>query len=207
MPKISRLEFLPAPERLEIPGAETHVWRADLDERRWPGADGLPGDERARAARIVRPPSRRRWIASRWALRGVLGRYLGRPAAGLALELGEHGKPRLADPASGLAFNLSHSGGVALIAVAADREVGVDVERVAAKRPRAFYERWAEREARLKCIGTGLTEPMPPEAAALIVQRLEVGPGHAATLATSGPAGLRCWTIGPPLRRGVIGVS
>ncbi len=201
MPKIRRLEFLPAPDRLGAPGAEVHVWRADLDAPRWPGDERLPEDERLRAKAIVRPRSRSRWIASRWALRGVLGRYLHRPAAELRFTTGEHGKPRLADPTGGLAFNLSHSEAVALIAVGSDREVGVDVERIAARRPAAFYADWAEREARLKCLGTGLSGPVPPEAAELAVQRLDLGPGYAAAIAVAGPAvALRCWTFDPPLR-------
>lgn len=200
MPKIRPLDFLPAPDPPEPPGAEVHVWRADLDRPRWPETEGLPQDERQRAARILRSPSRRRWVASRWALRGVLARYLGRPAAEIRFETGAHGKPHLAEPGDGLAFNLSHSDAVALVAVATGHEIGVDVERIAAKRPRAFYEEWAVREARLKCLGTGLTEPPPPGAAALAVQRLDLGPGYAAAVATRRPAEVRCWTFDPPLR-------
>ena len=199
MPKICSLAFLPGPERPDPPGAEVHVWRADLDAARWPGAGGLPEDEQQRAADILIPLARRRWVASRWALRGVLRRYLGRSAT-IRFETGEHGKPRLAAATSELAFNLSHSEAVVLIAVAGDREVGVDVQRIATKRPEAFYECWAEREARVKCLGTGLAGP-PPEIAELAVQRLDPGPGYAASVAVAHPpAALRCWTIDPPLR-------
>lgn len=200
MPKIRPLEFLPAPDRPEPPGAELHVWRADLDAAGWPQAEELPEEERQRAAGILTPLACRRWVASRWALRGVLGRYLHRPPAELRFELGEHGKPRL-DPADGLFFNLSHSEAVTLIAVAAEGEVGVDVERIAAKHPAAFYARWADQEARLKCLGTGFGPTPPAEAPEPTVHRLDPDPGYAASVAVAAPpTALRCWTFDPPLR-------
>jgi phosphopantetheinyl transferase len=166
MPKIRWLEFLPAPDRLEMPGDEVHVWRVDLDT-----------------------------VDSRWALREILGRYLGQPADQLRFETNRHGKPRLASPAGEKpAFNLSHSGSLALVAVAG-REVGVDVERIRAKRPVDFYRRWADREARVKCLGTGLTGPVPSDAVEPAVHRLDVGPGYAASVAILGPAELRGWTF------------
>jgi len=170
MPKIRRLEFLPAPDRLESPGDEVHVWRVDLES-----------------------------VTSQWALREILGRYLGLPGEELRFEAGKYGKPRLADPEGKLAFNLSHSGPLALVAVAR-HEVGVDVERIRPKRPADFYRRWADREARVKCLGTGLGVPVPVGTAEPVVNRLDVGPGYAAAVATSEPLVLRCWTFGPPLR-------
>ena len=69
-------------------------------------------------------------------LETVLARYTGVDPGSLILELTPQGKPVL--PGSRLRFNLAHSGEVALVAVARDRDVGVDVERV---RPDA--DRWA----------------------------------------------------------------
>ena len=224
MRTISWLEFLPAPDRLDPPAAAVHLWRGDLDERGWPGADGLPEEERRRAAAMLRPTPARRWIASRWLLRGVLARYLDRPAADIRLKAAEHGKPRLGEPAGGLAFNLSHSESLALVAVVTDREVGVDVERIAAERDplalaekglgpegvaavraapaseraRVFHRRWADHEARLKCLGVGLGGKEPPEAAPVTVLQLDLGPDFAASVAVVGdPGPLRCWTFGP----------
>lgn len=171
MPKIRSLEFLPAPHRLEAFEDEVHVWSVDLN--------------------TVAP-----WPA----LREILSRYLGLPANELRFERSLHGKPRLASAGDELEFNLSHSSSLALVAVAR-REVGVDVERIRAKRPVDFYRRWADREARVKCLGTGLTGPVPQDAAEPAVERLDVGPGYAASIAVSGPpAALRCWTYDPPLR-------
>jgi 4'-phosphopantetheinyl transferase len=201
---IRRLELLPALDRPDPPAAGVHVWRADLDEPGWPGPEDLPEDERRRAEALLRPLSRRRWVASRWALRGVLCRYLRRAPEEIRLATGEHGKPRLAEPAAGLSFNLSHSDRMAVIAVAQDREVGVDVERVAARHPRGFYERWADREARLKCLGTGLTGSTPPQEVQIELLRLDLDPGFAASLGVTGPPpAVRGWTFEPtaPVRR------
>lgn len=170
MPKIRRLDFLPGPDRLEAPEDEVHLWRVDLDT-----------------------------VASRRALREILGRYLDLPANELQFEANQHGKPRLASAEGELAFNLSHSGSLALVAVAR-REVGVDVERIRTKRPVDFYRRWADREARVKYLGTGLTGPVPPNSTEPAVHRVDVGPGYAASVAVLGPAKLRGWTFDPPLR-------
>ena len=158
-----------------------HIWRAALDEAGWPEAERLPAPERERAASFLREEPGRRWLAARWALRRVLEGYLEEPAASIELELGDNGKPRLPNGA-GIEFNLSHSNGLALIAVAEGREVGVDVElieperdlvalaeraldpedaaavRAAAppQRPAVFYAAWTRHEARLKCLGNGL---------------------------------------------------
>lgn len=164
------MEFLPAPDRLEAPEHEVHIWRLGLDT-----------------------------VASRWALREILGRYLGLPADELRFETGRHGKPRLASPEGELEFNLSHSSSLALVAIAR-REVGVDVERIRTKRPVDFYRRWADREARVKCFGTGLTGSVPPDSTEPAVHRLDVEPAYAASVAFLGPATLRCWTFDPPLR-------
>jgi 4'-phosphopantetheinyl transferase len=60
------------------------------------------------------------------------------------LGFGEHGKPLLAGAAGGVRFNVAHSGGMALLAVARGREVGVDVEALrpdlpAARLAQRFY--------------------------------------------------------------------
>ncbi|HEX6781944.1 MAG TPA: hypothetical protein VF125_07930 [Solirubrobacterales bacterium] len=202
------MEFLPAPDRPDPPAAEVHVWRADLDRPRWPGAEGLPEDERRRAEAFLRPLPQKRWIAARWALRAALGRYLGQPPAAIRLVAGEHGKPRLERLAGGLAFNLSHSDRLALIAVAAGHEVGVDVERVAGKHPQGFYERWTEHEARVKCLGVGLTGVAPGAGPEIEVRRLDLGAEFAASVAAASAVGaVRGWTLDPPHRRPVLGVS
>jgi 4'-phosphopantetheinyl transferase len=174
---------LPETDSIPPPEAELHVWRARLDCGGWPAWEGLPPAERDRATKLLRPDSRRRWVASRWALRSVLGRYLDREPAEIELRFGDRGKPMLAAPESRLRFNLSHSGELALIAVAGGCEVGVDVQLIGAK-PAEFYAEWTRREAVAKCHGTGLWAPLPDTPIA--VAALDAGTGFAAAIAVSG---------------------
>jgi len=182
------LAFLPAPDRLDPPAAEVHVWRGGLDEP----------------------------------LQRVLSRYLGLPAAEIRLLGGAHGKPRLADPGGDLRFNLSHSGTLALVAISRGREVGVDVEQTKPGRDfpalaeraldpgdaeavraasgddqaRIFYELWTRHEARLKCLGVGLTGAAPRPAPPIAVAEVPIDAGFAAAVAVEGEAvPLRCWTL------------
>jgi phosphopantetheinyl transferase len=164
-------------------GAELHLWRGRLDNDAWPSLGELPGVERERAESLLRPTARRRWVASRWALRVVLGGYLDTRPKRVELRLGEHGKPLLTAPAHPLHFNLSHSGELALIAVAAGREVGVDVESIGS-RPAEFYAGWTQREAIAKCHGTGLGGPPPDEPVAC--SGFDPGAGFAAAVAVAG---------------------
>src|SRR5690606_2441755 len=80
---------------------------------------------------------------TRAALRTILGVELGVDPREVRLERGPHGKPRLAvDHGSNLRFNLSHSHGHALLAVAPGMEVGVDLEAI---RPRPHWRAIARR--------------------------------------------------------------
>jgi len=189
------------------------VWSADLDLPPAIDPGRLPASERDRAAGLRPPSVRARWLAARLALRRALSHHLGEAPERIELRLGHDGKPALADPAATLRFNLSHSGALALIAVAERREVGIDVEerqggrdflRLAEvgldapaaaevreappeRRAATFYAAWVRREAVGKCLGTGLVPP-PPEAPPVSVHGLEVSSEHAAALAVAGTA-------------------
>ncbi|HEY7456381.1 MAG TPA: hypothetical protein VH703_03815 [Solirubrobacterales bacterium] len=171
------------PEPQPAPREELHIWRARLDVAGWPGPEDLPGEERERAAEIGQTEARRRWVASRWALRTVLGRYLGAEPAVIELSVGERGKPQLAGEPEPLRFNLSHSGELALVAVLAAREVGIDVQRIGRREP-GYYGAWAEREAIAKCHGVGLWKPLPDTPVA--VAAFDIGPGYTAAVAVEG---------------------
>ncbi len=173
---------------------EVDIWLADLE------AGTGPSERRTRRA------------AAQQALRRVLAGYIDEDPERIELRRGRHGKPALLASEPALRFNLSHSRGIALIAVAVDREVGVDVE--ATDRPRdflrlaerglraeeveairsarpvdrgaAFYAAWVRREAVAKCLGVGLGAP--PPAGPVAVSELDVGAGHAAALAVAGSA-------------------
>jgi 4'-phosphopantetheinyl transferase len=131
----------------------------------------LSTDEQERAARMRRPET---WIAARAALRIALAARLGGEPGALTFAASPHGKPEL--PGHPVRFNLAHSADRALIAVSDDREVGVDLERLArssraVERTLTAGERaslppgdrhtellrvWCRKEALAKAIGTGL---------------------------------------------------
>lgn len=158
-----------------------HVWTLELA----PAAVVEPGllspDEIERALRYRHPSPRSRFIARRGALRRLLASYLGANAAGLRFGYGPQGKPHLPHHPE-LKFNVSHARDCVVIAIAVDREVGVDiaamechgwweeVARVAlspmerrglaavppAERTAAFFRIWTRKEAYLKAEGSGL---------------------------------------------------
>ncbi len=170
----------------QLAAGAVDVWHVDLDAAGPGERTLLAPDERARAARFVRPQDGERWSAARGILRALLAGYAGADPLALRFAAGPYGKPALRADAPGrhpLRFNLSHTGDLALIAVALDREVGVDVElprargldevalarrtlgdaeaeRLAAlappQRERAFLRAWVRWEAVLKCRGTGI---------------------------------------------------
>ncbi|MGA3284754.1 MAG: 4'-phosphopantetheinyl transferase superfamily protein [Verrucomicrobiota bacterium] len=126
------------PQRLKepagLPGAdEIHLWQTDLDE---PPTNGgisfrtLSSSEQERARRFVFEEHRRRYLAARAWLRSVLGAYLNSSPHAVPLVANAHGKPCIAGEVNraGLQFNLSHCDRLALLAVAAGREIGVDLQ-------------------------------------------------------------------------------
>jgi 4'-phosphopantetheinyl transferase len=178
--------FWQAPGSLIRPlGGDMHVWRIVLDR-----SDAiiarlksiLSDDERARAARFYAQRDRERFIIGRGSLRTILGRYLGVAPDHLDFAAGPHGKPGLIGEHRGLEFNLTHSQGLAVLALATGRRLGVDIESVRPvremegmvvrffspfereafqavppdRRLDAFFRAWTRKEAYIKAIGTGL---------------------------------------------------
>lgn len=203
-----------------VAGDEVHLWtvRLPLGEE-WAArcARALSSEERDRVG--VLPPDRRaRFVAVRGVLRSVLGGYLGCEAAEVRLRYREHGKPELdgEQGASGLRFNLTHAGELALLAVARDREVGVDVEpvrevarleRIAARlmdpaeladwvrlpdqgRRHDFFRRWTRLEAIAKLRGDGVWRTLIQgghrDPAGRSLWELEPEPGYQAAVAAEG---------------------
>ena len=167
---------------LRLGPAAVHLWRAPLDldsETRRRLREPLTPDETERAQRFAFDRDRDRWVAARGWLRHLLGAYLDLDPAELRLHASESGKPELAGVDHWLRFNVSHSADLAVFAVARDREVGVDVERIdghdpvprrfltdaeqaalariaPAERPGAALRCWTAREAYVKALGSGL---------------------------------------------------
>src|SRR3954452_17172159 len=154
------------------PADEVRVHVLDLTRAPEGLAHLLPSSDLRRAER-----QGARWANARAGLRKVLAGYLGEDPA--ALRIRDEGKPRL-EPPSPLRFNLSHSGDLAIVAVATEREVGVDVERIeedrdvqrlakrmfliaeqaavreADDRALAYHRYWVAKEAFAKATGKGL---------------------------------------------------
>jgi 4'-phosphopantetheinyl transferase len=146
----------------------------------------LDDKERLRSRRFLRSADCSRFVLAHAALRLLLAGALGVEPASVRYVSGVHGKPRLAPGLVPLEFNLSHSEGVALVAVARDRAVGVDVEHVrdmpdalniaathfsaaeraelralsSADRRAGFFYCWTRKEAVIKTSGEGLSRAL-----------------------------------------------
>jgi 4'-phosphopantetheinyl transferase len=91
----------------------------------------LASDERERSARFRLERDRQRFIVARGVLRELLARYFQTDPGRVSFVYNAFGKPHLGPEFGGrLKFNLSHSAELALIAVAVDSDVGVDLEYV-----------------------------------------------------------------------------
>ena len=206
------------PDEPALAAGEVHVWRAALDRSeqvRARLAAKLSVEERARAKRIAVVDGRERWIVGRGILRVILGRYLDIPPEQVAIRADPSGKPRLAEAAqaSALSFNLSHSGSLALFAVASGARLGIDVqeareldaEQIArrwfspaerealealpeAERRDAFFSCWSRKEAFAKAVGQGLL-------LSLSSFTVSVGCDEAPKLITSPPGHTSQWTL------------
>ena len=193
-----------------VSSRKVDVWRVRLDpgDREAQMRGVLSPDESERLSRLDRTGVGRRWLVSRAALREVLAAELGTEAKEVKLKLGEHGRPGLdsAAYASALDFNLSHSGELALIALAEGLRIGIDVEkprgrdplrvagryfspaeveaiRAADDRPDEFLRYWTAKEALAKGLGLGLQAPWG---------ELEVSPEPGGALA---PVGKPEWRL------------
>lgn len=181
------------PERLRnidgiLADDEVHVWQVDLVA--WEKETGalfelLDAAERERAERFKFPESRNQFVISRALLRRALGRYLGIEAREVRFRTTANGKPEL-DANCDLQFNLSHTEGVTVFAIAHHRQVGVDVERIrentnamelaerffsgqevewlrsqpTSELVPSFYSIWTAKEAYIKAHGGGLSMPL-----------------------------------------------
>jgi 4'-phosphopantetheinyl transferase len=176
------------PSGYSLPSDEVHIWRAGLD---WPpeAVDEwcriLPPEERKRADAFHFPADRTRHILGRAVSRLLIARCAGVEAASVRFEYGAKGKPQLAGALihNSLNFNISHSGDYVLVAIAFQRCLGVDIERIrmdidtgaiakrffsaneclalaglpADLRHEAFFACWTRKEAYIKARGDGLS--------------------------------------------------
>ncbi|HKE89398.1 MAG TPA: 4'-phosphopantetheinyl transferase superfamily protein [Gemmatimonadales bacterium] len=174
-----------------LDAGEAHTWRVSLDVSRDTTARlyaTLSGDERNRSARLRFGRDRQHFIVAHGAMREVLGCYLAVQPGHIRFVYNEFGKPSLGpELGSALNFNLSHSAGLALIAIVAGADIGVDLEYIrpqfdydeiarccfsaadvenlrsvpAHRYAAAFLACWTKKEAYVKARGEGLAMPLP----------------------------------------------
>jgi 4'-phosphopantetheinyl transferase len=189
------------------------VWEVPLtgSDAAIAACDGLLSqDERERATQFRFEHLRKSFVRAHGVLRMLLGRYLEVPPEKVVFRYGPKGKPRVN---GSVHFNLSHSGELALVAVA-DCEVGVDVEKIRAmddlgsvarrffrpeeasrllalpldRQAEAFFACWTRKEAHIKALGDGMSIGLDKEIGEeWNVEELDMARGYAAAVAYMGP--------------------
>ncbi len=174
---------------------DVQCWSVRLDAAPETYYAVLSDDERKRSARFGFERDRRRFVVAHGVLRELLGRYLGTDPGQIRFVCNAFGKPEL-HPEFGsrggrggrVRFNLSHSADLALIAIALDVDVGVDLECIEERSEsnyadvarsffsasevdalsrvpsdlyaKAFFGCWTMKEAYVKACGEGLSMPL-----------------------------------------------
>src|SRR5688500_4288083 len=188
--------------------ADVDIWVCPLDRPAVQHPDlVLSAAEARRAQRFASPSARRRYVAARTRLRGILSHYVRLGPERLIIQESPTGKPELHHPDCDLTFNLAHAGDMAVLAVSHGARIGVDIEpraraprastvgrwlhdgerldlrRVpAARRSQAFLRLWCRKEAVLKADGRGLQFPLHRF-------RVSLPPESPAVLASPGAGG------------------
>lgn len=196
-----------------------HVWELPLEisDAAFVALEQLlSADERTRASRFHFHKDARRFTVARASVRSVLAGYTLSSARDLRFAYSQFGKPGLAEPAGAIRFSVSHSGDRALLAVALDLEVGVDIEAMREEvetdklaerffsaperdslrklppeqRVSGFFRCWTCKEAFLKAQGIGLSRSLDSF-------DVELNPDRAARLVTTrpDPAEAGRWTL------------
>ncbi len=177
-----------APDDLEISPHHVDIWMTSTD----PGEgqvqafrQSLTQAELARAQKFKPVSSYREYTVTRGLLRQSLSRVPGLDMAGVDFDYGEHGKPCLGTgvPGETIAFNVSHSHGLALVALTLGGRLGVDLEKIRTKVEwrslaqqyfsgaearaldgypgetglNAFFTCWTRKEAYVKALGGGIS--------------------------------------------------
>ena len=205
---------------MRVAANEVHAWAFELDTDSnvlARCAALLAPEEADRAARFAFPRLRDRFVVAHGVMRHVLSRYAGLDPRALRFVEAPEGKPSLAGEPDRVSFNLSHSHGLALLAIGDGRELGADVEQERAEvdvlgisgayfhrselesitgaapgegQRSRFFRYWVAKESVLKAQGCGLGFPL---------DKFEVlfdPPGEGATIRSFDTARMHAdWTI------------
>ncbi|HYX81454.1 MAG TPA: 4'-phosphopantetheinyl transferase superfamily protein [Gemmatimonadales bacterium] len=174
--------------QFQLTTGDVHCWAVPLAASREAMARfcaTLSPNERERTLRLRFEHHRRRFVIAHGVLRELLGRYCETEPRRLRFVNEPYGKPELHPEFDGrLKFNLSHSADLAVIALAAGTDIGVDIEQIrdgprseyaeiascffsapdrehlqrvpAHLYARAFYGCWTRKEAYVKARGDNL---------------------------------------------------
>jgi 4'-phosphopantetheinyl transferase len=174
---------------MDLPASnEVHLWWAfpdvpwdkEVQERQFAV---LSKAEQEQQRRFVFERDRRQYLVSHALLRDVLSRYAPVPPGNWHFEVNAYGRPHISNPVEWqkLRFNLSHTEGRAVVAVAWDFDVGIDVESIRnqpdlteianryfsplevaqlQRTPGRFFDFWTLKEAYIKARGLGLAIPL-----------------------------------------------
>jgi 4'-phosphopantetheinyl transferase len=179
---------------IAIAAADIHLWLAFYDEindTRLHSAYRalLSAGELMQEPRFYFATDRRRYLVTRALVRTVLSRYVPVDPADWVFSTNAYGRPQASNPAAtdaALSFNISHSHGLIVLGVTSGRELGVDVENIAARAPsldiadhyfapdevsaldavpshqqqHRFFEYWTFKESYIKARGMGLSLPL-----------------------------------------------
>jgi 4'-phosphopantetheinyl transferase len=119
---------------IELAPGAVHVWSAplDVDDHEMDQMlDRLSPSERKRVNALLEERAVRQYVVSRAMQRHLLAAYVGGRPSDISFGVVAMGKPTLSHPNDiGLTFNTTHSGNLVIIAITANRDVGVDVEKV-----------------------------------------------------------------------------
>ena len=119
---------------IELAPDAVHVWTAplDVDEKEMEKMLArISPSERKRVGALLEERAVRQYVVSRAMQRQLLAAYVGGHPSEISFGVVAMGKPTLSFPNPiGLTFNTTHSGAMVVIAVTANRDVGVDVEHV-----------------------------------------------------------------------------
>lgn len=160
-----------------------HIWHADLSLISDIDQSILQESELKKTSALHFEEDKRYALLS-WVLRRqILGHYLNKDPGTIIFDVSPQEKPFL-DHDTPLSFNLSHSGNQFIMAIAHDRNLGIDLEQIKTGRPvlaiakrffsepeylflehtlleeqvTTFYQLWALKEALVKAASSGVIE-------------------------------------------------
>ena len=175
------------PDNLEISTRRVDVWLTSTElaeEQVLEYKKLLSGAELARAEKLAVAVKYKEFVVTRGLLKQMLSKVTGLDVSALHFNHGEHGKPCLAGNVAGknVVFNVSHSHGMALVAITLGNRLGIDLEKLRQEvewqalarrffsdaefralsrqpddcRMKSFFTCWTRKEAFVKAVGNGI---------------------------------------------------